>query len=265
MIKNLNFKNFKKNLRQSRLYRSNFYFRRNNKYNRNKNIPVISNKPITLGTGTATLNVTKSLSTDPQAQSLVTRLLVNDILSTSSEYVIKVSQYSYVKINYIKIITFPSLRGQDVTNITYLYVNWVNDNDMTLKQIENSDNVKIIPVYQTRNKVYTFIPPNVMVGGYNPRIFHSTQVTPYQGSIYFAAPLGEKKFYRIEINLIFRGARDYQLSEVIHSLNELKIKREKDDKEKQSKEEINDNIIEEDLKEDKVNNFEVLSAENLNL
>jgi len=109
---------------------------------------------------------------------------------------------------------------------------------MTAGQIADSDNCKVVPDYQTRNKVFTYIPPNVMVNGYNPSAFHSTQVTPYQGTIYIAT--GPARFLRVEINLIFRGSRDYSLPEIINRLQKLEFKKEEEEnkvkKEKESDE-----------------------------
>lgn len=192
---------------------------KNSKYSRFKNIPVISNKPITMGTGTATINVTDNI--DSNIFLTVNSYLFSNLYS-KVEFISKRAEYSYFKINFIKVIFISSFDPASSDSLyNYITVNWVNDNDLTESQLINSDNVKILGVFQPRTKVYTFIPPNIMVNGYNPSIFMSTQVSPYIGTLYYY--LVKRKPFRIEYNVTFRGSRDYNIGGLLNDLKRFNL------------------------------------------
>jgi hypothetical protein len=191
----------------------------------NKNIPVISSKPIRLGAGTANMNITNYLGTSTTGQRLT--YLFQNIFSTT-EFTSKASDYMYFKINFIKLIIFPNNTGSN--KINFFLVNWVNDNDGEVLNL--SDNTKIVPSYLTRIKVFTFIPPNVTVNSYKINDYISTQVTPFIGCMHYY--LGDVLQCMVETNVTFRGSRDFNLGKMMENLN-LITEEEKEEENKRGK------------------------------
>jgi len=199
------------------------------KYNKNKNIPVISSKPIRLGAGTTNINITNYLANSTTGQRLT--YLFSNIFNTT-EFTSKSSDYMYFRINYIKLIIFPN--GTASNKINYFLVNWVNDNDGEILNL--SDNTKIVPSYLTRIKVFTFIPPNVTVNSYKINDYMSTQVTPFIGCMHYY--LGEVMQCMVETNVTFRGSRDFSLTKMIENLNLITEEKEEEEVEEEKKDKI---------------------------
>lgn len=221
--------------------------RRNNKYSSRMNVPVLSRKPITMGYGTTKVNVTSQQSL---AVNGTTTVLISNILANSSEFNLRISEFMYFKINYVKIIIMPSLvEMSGAGQFLYINFNWVNNNDLSADQIKNSDNTKIVSAIQLSPKVLTYIPPNIMFNGgsvYNPKCFMSTQATNYPGFIHFYNMI-QNKVIRIEVNVIFRGARDFDIPTTVNNLNNLLKRREEEIKEEEKEGK------EEEIKEEKLN------------
>jgi hypothetical protein len=199
------------------------------KYNRNKNIPVISSKPIRLGAGTASINITNFLGNSTTGQRFT--YLFSSIFNTN-EFTSKSSDYMYFKINFIKLIIFPNNVASN--KINYFLVNWVNDNDGEVLNL--SDNTKIVPSYLTRIKVFTFIPPNVTVNSYKINDYISTQVTPFIGCMHYY--LGDSMQCMVETNVTFRGSRDFNLGKMMEKLNLITEENENKEDEKEEEKEL---------------------------
>lgn len=201
-----------------------------------------------MGYGTTTINITK-MKISSSAGNISTETL-RELIYPSEEFMLKKYEFMYFRVNYVKIILFPSQPlvvnateqlGNDIpiNRANYIYFNWAkNDTTMSTGQLINSDNSKIVSTYQTRNKVYTFIPPNFTYnsssGAINPTAFVDTEFTDFPGFIKFL-------FYntveiRIEINVTFRGAKDANVTELTKLMEKLKImkdtKNEKEDRKK---------------------------------
>jgi hypothetical protein len=210
--------------------------KRRNKYSQRLNVPVVSQKPITMGVGSTVINITSMKTATIEH---VNSFLINNMIATSHEYTIKRNSYQYMKINYIKVIF--SVSGINSDSMDYLLINWVNDNDMSVDQIRNSDNVKQIPIYRPRNKIFTFIPPNTEVNGINPSRYQSTQTTPYIGTIYLAGSFGVS--FRVEINISFRGSRDFDIANAIKELKVCQDMKEIEEKNNKIKELENNKLL----------------------
>jgi hypothetical protein len=188
-----------------------------------------------MGYGTTKVNITKMKITS-SAGNISTETL-RELIMPSEEFVLKKYEFMYFKVNYVKIILFPSQPlvvnateqlGNDVpiNRANYIYFNWAkNDTNISTGQLVNSDNSKIVSCYLTRNKVFTFIPPNFTYnsssGSINPTSFTDTEFNDYPGFIKFL-------FYntmeiRIEINITFRGSRDLNIDSLTSNLLKLDI------------------------------------------
>jgi hypothetical protein len=169
-----------------------------------------------MGYGTSVLNITTlHESTDP-----VDSITLSSLITQNSEWQKRRADYMYMKVNYIKFIFLPE---NTMTGISYLLANWANNHTYTYEQIVQSDNVKIIPSFRTRNKIFTYIPPNITINGHNLNEFITTSVANnLPGYFYYASDL--PNIYRIEINIIFRGSQDYQFSTINENLGDDKIK-----------------------------------------
>lgn len=196
-------------------------YRRYRRFNRKKTTPVYSSKPIRMGMGSTTINVSTALTTSSVNLGTV---LFGDVLNDSTEFAVNIAHYMYFRINFVKAVCLPSNvpnTGAEPT-VGYLLVNWVNDNDITRDQLIKSDNTKIFPMYSTNVKYYTWYPPNISISGVNLKSFISTQSIPYLGTMHTYCP--GNKYVRIEINVSFRGARDFQINALIDKLNYIKLK-----------------------------------------
>jgi hypothetical protein len=230
----------------------------NSRYSRYHNIPAISNKPITMGYGTTSVNITH-MKTTTYDGNIQTETL-KDIIYSSEEFMLKMNEFMYFRVNYVKILIFPSqplvtaaseALGNDIpiNRVNYIYFNWArNDTSITTTQLANSDNTKIISSYLARNKIYTFIPPNFTFNGLsgtvNPTAFTNTQFNDYPGYIKFL-------FYnimqlRIEVNITFRGSKDMNTSALIQSLKQMEITKKEQitlDKRNKSKQKVKEEKI----------------------
>jgi hypothetical protein len=211
-----------------------------------------------MGYGTTTINITRMKITN--SSGVISTEELRSLIYPSEEFTLKKYEFMYFRVNYVKIILFPSQplvvsateqleHDIPINRANYIYFNWAKDDTtITTHQLINSDNSKIVSTYLTRNKIFTFIPPNFTyngtAGSINPTSFTNTEFTQFPGFIKFL-------FYntmeiRIEINVTFRGSRDVNITELTKNLNKIednkidknnKIKNAKADKAKKNREE----------------------------
>lgn len=209
---NRNNRNTNKNKRRFR--RINFYRRnRNTKYSSRMRIPLTSQKPITMGFGTTTLNVSLKQTLSSYA---VYQLSLSDLFYNSVEFSLLRNQFIYFKVNYVKIIWLPDNQVLDNKlsdgNMIYQYMAWVQNHSISDDELENGDNSKAVSMYRTKKYCYTFLPPkniisnaytsNMNVGGFNS----TAQYRSFPGWLYVSYPTEEiEQQLLIEVNVIFRG------------------------------------------------------------
>lgn len=162
-----------------------------------------------MGVGTTTLNVTYNDVATTNGN--VNQYSLSLITNSSNEFNLKRYEYMYFKVNYVKIMFFNN--NSVTTGLNYLLFNWANNHDYSGDQIIKSDNTKIISPYRTRSKVFTFIPPDMIVNAmgstYSLKNFRTTAVISIPG--WFYLNVIEDTAFRVEINLIFRGSQDFSV------------------------------------------------------
>lgn len=187
-------------------------------------IPNISSRPTRLGTGTATLYVSKRYVVDTSTLT-VKSMGVYEILNGSSEFALMKNEYMYFKILYVAAIILPR-NMINTTTQTYIFLNWANDHDYTAEQIIHSDTTKIVPPVLTRSKICKFLPPNILVNTQtptNPSEFHTTaSINNYPG--WFKIYTGNlPTTIRFEIKVKFRGIQEFQINQLISDLKKVQL------------------------------------------
>lgn len=254
-----------RNYRRNRRYKNQAY-RGRRRYQ--WKMPLLSTQPTKLGVGTAKLFVTKLWNYDNSSANVAT-IGIQEIFQGSPEFAIMKNEYMYFKILKISAVILPR-NMINTSSIGYIMLNWANDHDYTIEQIQFSDNSKMIPPILTKAKVIKYIPPNILVNTLtptNPSEYHTTaSINNYPG--WFKVTSGTLSLtIRFEIKVVFRGLQDFSINQLIKDLKDIEMNRNKGNKgkkkrgKKENKIEEKINKKKEEVKENK-GDIEELKEEN---
>lgn len=228
-------------------------------------IPLTSQKPITMGYGTTTLNV--SLKQTLSSYS-VYQLSLSDLFYNSMEFSLLRNQFIYFKVNYVKVIWLPDNQQLDNKlsdgNMIYQYMAWVQNHSINDNELENGDNSKAVSMYRTKKYCFTFLPPknivsnaytsNMNVGGFNS----TAQYRSFPGWLYVSYPTEEiEQQILVEVNVVFRGRQLVGGLTLVKDILEIYNKKDKNLMTKVDKEEFKEKMNKE--KEKLTEIFKVLS------
>lgn len=216
---------------------------------KNKLPPILSKKPQKYGAGTTVRYI--SFFLDVRNVTLETFNL-GTLLENSQEYNEIAVNYSYVRLEAIKLIVRP-YNFTNTAGACFFKMNWSNALE-TADSVLNSDVSKMVGAFNPRGTVFTFIPPTISYGGAAiPSFYVQTLATNYIFVLNAYSSIGSTIKISIEIAVRFRTPRDYSQSS--NKIKELKkqiideVRKLQENEENKNKEElvkINEEILKED-------------------
>lgn len=200
-----------------------------------------SGKPQTLGRGgtSVVVNIDRIIGADPAYVDMTE-------LTARSEFRQVVTQYRYVKLTRVCVTVFAhSSVATANSEPTYIRMLWTSEESETT--IISDDSTKVVPAYNTRNKTFTFIPPNASLplASTNCQLKQMNykewaicddildtdlDVYAFPGSLHIDST-SVNWIIRIEAFVAFRGKKVAAASSLIH-LSQVVEKEEKEMKEK---------------------------------
>lgn len=207
-----------------------------------------STKPSTYGPGSYRLNVTKLVS--GQLNTQVTLNGYHDIIYQNPELGRIKSDFKYFKYRGITITFYPrNIQGENNETPCYFLVNY---DGLPTENLRLQDNVKLVPAFHIKQKIYKFKIPNILAqsGTLNAWLTENELNNFAQVLFQFHAPDNTTSWYfRIDINMVCRGPTNVtEIKEI--KLNELN--EEEEEEEEEEKDEIKE-IKEGREKEEKKN------------
>lgn len=232
----------------------------------------LSGKPQTLGRGTTTVvvNIDRIIGANPAFVDMTE-------LTAKSEFRQAVIQYRYVKMTRLCVTVFAhSSVATANSEPTYIRMLWTSDESETT--IIDDDSTKVVPALNTRNKTFTFIPPNASLplASTNCQLKQMNyrewaiaddlldtdlDVYAFPGSLHVDST-SVNWIIRIEAFVVFRGKKVAAASSLMH-LSQV-VKREEEDKiaklqERRKRAQLNKEIEERAIK--MILSYQILSAD----
>lgn len=208
----------------------------------------LSTKPQTLGKGSTRINVTY----DDVVGSSLKNYNIAEIIGQNSEMSQSAIQYRWFRLSRLSIIVYAHNYNSELYPYpTYVRMLWTDD---TTTNIEKDDSTKIVSSYSTRNRIFTFIPPNASlpitsvntsIKQVNYRewvicddIFDAVDGQYKLPGVVQVAPTADDVRIRIEALVEFRGRKELNAESLARLIDELKIEDKKEEDKKKKKEEI---------------------------
>jgi hypothetical protein len=114
----------------------------------------LSTRPQKLGKGSTNINVTY----DDVVGSTFKNYNIAEIIGGNSELIQSAIRYRWFRVTRFAVIAYAHNLNSEVNAYpTYIRMLWTDD---TTTNIEKDDSTKIVSSYETKNKVFKFIPPN---------------------------------------------------------------------------------------------------------
>lgn len=241
--------------------------RKNRKFRALTQLPYsLRTRPVGLGAGGSLTRITDKFSFTVETSGVLQNDVINHMyyVYSNQEFERYVGIYKYFKIIGVKIIVPPrnELSGEVVQTARIAY-DWVTG---VVENILSDDNAKEITSYQTRNKVFKFFPPNLLIKaptGSNYVNYNSwlpmSQISGFVPPGYIKISSEFAFDFTVETIVKFRGCETQNTS---NNKKIIGFKKKEEGKSEEVDEKLNEEVEKDDsrpnLVDDLMNNLEQL-------